>query len=86
MQSVKNISLGSKPVRVRVDDGGRVYFITLYQNGTIQIRPKGARKSGSTVFLGTAATYKKSLLARAKVIKPKPITRGLVSTERTRGV
>ncbi len=84
MPSVKKISL-DKPVEVRMEDGPEVFFVTVYKNGSIQIRPKGARDPEATVFVIVGSVYKRAQLRRAEADKPKrrrPVRRGMLGLER----
>lgn len=74
-------------VEVRMDDGGEVYFLTLYKNGAIEIRPKGARDPDATVTVTAGQVYRTALLNRASTNKPRrrrPVSRGMLATERRR--
>lgn len=75
----------SVPTQVRIGKAGDVYFVTIYPNGELEIRPKGSRKPESTVTVTTHSVYQNALLRRAKAAKParkRPTTRGLLSLER----
>lgn len=87
-KTIKDISVAEKPARIRVEDeSGDVYFITIFKTGALQIRPKGTRSAGSEVFVTVGQVYRNGLMRRAQAEKPKrrrPVSRGLVSTERRR--
>jgi hypothetical protein len=85
MADTKKVSM-TKPVELRVGGGAEVYFLTVYENGAMEIRPKGARDPEATVKVTVDGTYQRALLLRAKADKPtrtrRTDRRGLLALER----
>ena len=70
--------------RIVTPDGGKVFFVTVFRDGLIHIRPSRA-SDDSAVTVTVDGTYKAALMRKARAeTKPrrKPIARGLLSLER----
>lgn len=87
LPDVKRISLTSRPVEVRVESGEQVYFLKIWRNGSLQIRPKGARKPEAAATTTVHSVYRHTLWAIARgTVRRKPISRGMLATERRGGI
>ena len=81
----KRIGLTQRPAQVRVESGKQVYFVTIWKNGSLQIRPKGSRKLDATVHVAVDQVYRATLIRHAVGTKParrRPVSRGMIATER----
>ena len=82
---VKRIGLLKGPLEVRVEGSNGVYFLRIWKNGSLQIRPKGARKPEASALVTVGSVYRRALLLVAKEAKPQrrhSISRGMIATER----
>lgn len=88
MADVKKI-LPTKPIQVKVNSQGQIYFITIYANGSLKIRPKGARRLDATAITSVGSVYRRILIVQARDLsttgRARSVQRGLLSTER-RGI
>ncbi len=59
--------MANKPRKLRVGPAsGQVYFINVFPNGEIEIRPKGARDPDATVVVTVDGVYQAALIRRSK--------------------
>jgi hypothetical protein len=88
LPDTKKVSLTTRPVEVRVESGGDIFFVKIWKNGSLQIRPKGARKAESVALTTVSSIYQRALLVAAQAARPKrkkTVSRNLLATER-RGI
>lgn len=66
--SIRKIGL-AKPIEVRMGSGDKVFFVTLYKNGDVEIRPRHSRDPDAVAVTTIEAVYKKILMSRVAPIK-----------------
>ena len=86
MADVKKI-LPTKPVEVKVESHGQIYFVTVFKNGALKIRPKGARNPEAVAITSADSIYRRTMIAAAHDVKKTfrrnvAVQRGLLATER----
>jgi len=81
MTKTKKVS-ADRPVEVRVESEGEVYFVTLWKDGVIRIRPKGSRAADSTAMSSVGGMYRRIKMAEAKTTVKSRISRNLLKTEK----
>ena len=78
MAEVKKIA-PTKPVEVKVESGGEVFFVTVFKNGSLEVRPKGIRRPESTAITTVHSIYQRIIMQASTNQRRRPVKRGLLS-------
>ena len=62
----KRIGLDKCPVELRVEGASGIFFVTIWRNGSLQIRPKGARGEESVGSTTIGSVYRRAILQQSE--------------------